>query len=172
LHPLIDLLLRQRAAGFPDVAGTEVSATVPIADRLLNEFIASHLPPSAPLKDVQVRAGAGNTFVVNLRMARPAFLPPIGLTLRIARQPLMPNDPVLILQMAASGLMSFAGPALRGLNVFPRGIRLDGDLIYVNIRALLEERGLGEALNFVEDLRVATEERRVIVSLRARVRAG
>jgi hypothetical protein len=169
LHPLVELLHRQQAAGFPDVAGTQVSATFPITDRLLNEVLARQLPPSAAVKDVRVRARAANTFVVNVRLARPAFLPPIGLTLRIARQPIFPNDPELILEVAASALMSLAGPALRSMDVLPPGVRLEGDHIRVNFRTLLEERGLGEAVRFIEDLRVATEDGRVIVSLRARI---
>ena len=41
---LLDILQHQQRGGFPDLAGTEASATIPISDRLLNEVIATLMP--------------------------------------------------------------------------------------------------------------------------------
>ena len=89
------------------MAGTEVAATIPIADRLLNELIAAQLPPNAPVREVRIDARGGNTFAVRARLAKPSFLPPFTLTFGIARQPQLPHEPDLVLEPAASGLVSF-----------------------------------------------------------------
>lgn len=151
------------------MAGTQVSATIPISERLLNEIITAQLPASAPVKEVQVQARAANTFVVRVRLARASFLPPITLTLTVIRQPVFPDDPELILQVAGGGLISLAGTAIGGLNIFPPGVRMEGDRVRVNVRTLLLQRDLGALLPFLQDLTVTTEERRVIVGLRAAV---
>lgn len=165
----VELLRQQQAAGFQDVAGTEVAATIPIADRLLNEVVAAQLPPNAPVSELRIEARAGNTFVVRARLARPAFLPPFTLTFGIARQPQLPHDPNLVLEPAASGLMSLAGPALRIFDVLPPGVRLVDKRIHVNIVTVLEHRGLADVIPFLQDVRVATEPNRLVLSVRARI---
>ena len=63
-----------------------------------------------------------------------------------------------------------ATPVLAGLNVLPPGIRVDGDLIGVDIGALLESRGYGEVLPHVAKLRVSTEPGRVVLWFETKVR--
>jgi hypothetical protein len=42
---------------------------------------------------------------------------------------------------------------------------MEGDLIYIDIRALLEQRGLAQHLGYLKQLEVTTEEGRFVVSL-------
>ena len=164
-----ELFLRQQAAGFRDVAGAEVTATIPISDRLVNEILSAELSPSAPVRDVRIEARADNTFGVHARLARPAFLPPFSLSLAIARQPELPRDPELVLQVASGALMALASPVLRLFDALPRGVRTEGDRVFVNVRTLLEQRGLAEVLRYLEDVRIATDPGRIILIVRARV---
>jgi hypothetical protein len=80
------------------------------------------------------------------------------LTLHIERQPRFPDDPVLILRLAGpGGLLSLASGAMKFLNVLPAGIRMDGDLVFVNLATLAANNGGGEFLQFVKGLEVTTE---------------
>jgi hypothetical protein len=162
---LLELLREQQQTGFRDVAGAHASVTLPVSDRLVSRLVADAIPPGAPVRELDLRASAGNRFSVRVRLARPAFLPPITIHLQIIGQPQFPANPVLQLRLLSSGLLSFAGAAMRFLDALPPGIRIDGDVISVNVRTLAERRGFGAYLDFVRDLQIATEEGRFIVSL-------
>ena len=41
---LLDLLQRQQRDGFPDLGGSEVVATIPVSERLVNEAVATLMP--------------------------------------------------------------------------------------------------------------------------------
>jgi len=163
---LLHLLHEQQASGFGDVAGAHASVTLPVSDRLVSRLVSQSLPPGAPIADIALRAQAANRLSARVRLTRPAFLPPITVNLAIEQQPALPDNPVFALRLLSTGLLSFAGAAVRFLNVLPPGIRLDGDLIYVDIRTLLEHWGLAQHLRYLEHLEVTTEEGRVVVSAR------
>ena len=166
---MLHLLREQQATGFPDVAGARASVTLPLSDRLVSRLAAQSLPPSAPINEIDLRAGNANRFSVRVRLTRPALLPPITVNVAIDRQPVLPSNPVLTLRLLSTGLLSFAGAAARFFNVLPPGLRMDGDLIYVDLRTLLEQRQLAQHLNYLEHLEVTTEEGTFIVSLRGRL---
>ena len=93
----VTLLRQQQSDNFPDLAGAEASATIPISDRLITRAIAERLSPSAPIREVEVRAHADNQLTVRVRLAGPAILPPLQLRLAIEQQPDLPMSPVLVL---------------------------------------------------------------------------
>ena len=163
---LLHLLREQQASGFPDVAGARASVTLPLSDRLVSRLVAQSLPPSAPISEIDLRAGNADRFSVRVRLTRPALLPPITVNLAIDQQPALPSHPVMTLRLLSTGLLSFAGVAARFFNVLPPGIRMDGDLIFIDIRTLLDRRGLAHHLRYLEHLEVTTEEGRFVVSLR------
>jgi hypothetical protein len=162
----LHLLREQQASGFPDVAGARASVTLPVSDRLVSRLVAQSLPSSAPISEIDLRAGNANRFSVRVRLTRPALMPPITVNLGIDQQPVLPSNPVLTLRLLSTGLLSFAGAAARFFNVLPPGIRTDGDLIHVDLHTLLEQRGLADHLNYFEHLEVTTEEGRFILSVR------
>lgn len=174
VDPRLDALVtRLRATGFSDFKGARADITLPISDRLLNEALAEALPPSAPVRDLELASRAGNRIGLRFKVAAASFLPPLNVTLTIDEQPRLPASPVLVLKLhMGGGLLSMAGSALRFLDALPPGIRLAGDRIHVDIAALLAERGLGELLEYAEHLEVTTTEGAVVVSMRAGVRAG
>lgn len=162
------LLREQQAAGFADVAGARVSATLPLSDRLLTRVILAHLPPTAPVSALELRAHSGNRLTVRVRLAKPAFLPPFTIPLTIERQPDLPQSPVFVLRMSSiGGLLSLAGPVARFFDVLPPGVQLQNERVFVNVRTMLEQQGAELALTFLEQLEVTTEEGRVVVSFRA-----
>lgn len=167
---LIDVLRGQRGQGFTGLSGTRIDATAAIDAALLNEMIGAALPPGGPVADVVAHPLDGQQIRVSLRVSRMSFLPRLTVTLAIVAQPSPPERMMLVLRLAgAGGLMALAGPALRLLDVLPAGIGIAGDLVHVDVRALLSERGLGDLLPLLERLEIQTEEGRIHVRIGARV---
>ena len=165
----VRLFRRQQAAGFQDLRDADLTLTLPISEALLNELLAEAMPQTAPLREVRVTPQAGDRFLVRARLGSSSLLLPVKLTLAIDRQPDFPDSPVLVLRLEATGLLSLAGPALRFLNALPPGIRVEQDRLLVDLRALLEARGLSSYLDFVRELRVNAVDGRAVVSMRAAV---
>jgi hypothetical protein len=164
-NPLPEMLSQLQATNFRDIAGARFSGVIPVSERLIDTLIAASLPPTAPVREVQVRPAQGDRFAVRIT-PRAGFLPSITLKLQIVRQPELPGSPVLVLRMATmGGLMGFAVAAFPIASYLPPGIRLDGEHILVDLQALAAQRGLSEALAYVRQLRVTTEDGRVVIAV-------
>jgi hypothetical protein len=167
---LVDFLREQQATGFADFAGAHVSATVPISDRLATRLIADHLPPATPLRDIDLRASAGNMVTVALRLARPAILPRFEIPIYIEQQPRLPEQPVFVFRVALPvGLAAIAGPALRMFDFLPPGVRMQHDRLTIDLRIFLQQYQAAEALDFVDRLELTTVDRAILVRIDARV---
>jgi hypothetical protein len=171
MHPaLMDLLERQRRDGFPDVAGSDLAATIPISDRLLTEFVATLLPDGGKVRAVQVTAQDGNRLTVKVKLSGPSLIPAIPVTLAIESQPEFPERPILGLRLAqASKFVSLAASALPAMVTLPPGISMNDDRIRIDFRALLAERGLEAWLPYLSGLQITTRAGAVVVHLRAAV---
>jgi hypothetical protein len=168
---VLELIAQQHRAGFADLAGTEGQASIRVTDRLLNQIVATELAQSRAIRQVRVHAMNGDRLTVQLVLAKPSFLPPLNFEVDIERQPSLPQSPELVLKLAGlGGLTRFAGPAAAFLNVLPPGIRMIGDRVHVDLGALLEQRGLGFVLQYVDQVRVTTEEGALRIGFRVRVR--
>src|SRR5688572_27415064 len=99
---LLVLFRSLQATQFRDFAGAQVTARVPVAERLINELVALTLPTTVPIREAQVHPEAGDRFSVRLT-PRSAFLPSLTIKLAIERQPDLPVSPVLVLRMASMG---------------------------------------------------------------------
>jgi len=170
VREFIEILLNQRAAGFPGFTGTHVAAFIPISASLLNELIAQALPPSAPVSELQIDPQPGNVLRLRLRIARAPVIPPLTITLLIERQAQFPDSPVLVLRLASSGLTVLARAAFRLLEALPPGLRMENDLVLVDIAELLRRRGAIEWLQYVRELEITTAPGAVLVSIRASVK--
>jgi hypothetical protein len=165
----VRILMRQQAARFEDLRGAEVSATVPISERLLNEIVQESLPRSIPLRDLHVSPQAGDRFLVRARLGSSALLPPLKLSVLVDRQPDLPASPILVLKLEMGGLAAIAGPALRFLAALPPGIHVEHDRIHVDIAKLLEQRGLADYLAYIQRLEVHTADGAVLATVRGGV---
>jgi hypothetical protein len=168
----VALLREQRAARFADIAGTHASLTLPVDDRLLTRLAASRVPASVPIKDLDLHAVPGNQIVVRLRLTRMSFLPPFTIRLAIERQPILPSSPVLVLRIMSDGLSALAGTVLRFLESLPAFLRLENNLLHVDLAALLERYGAGEVLPYLRTLELTTAEGRIIIVAGAAVPDG
>ena len=169
MRDLANILLEQQANGFPGFTGAHVAAFIPLAASLLNDVIARALPAGAAVSDVQVEPQAGNAIRIRLRLARAPLIPPLSITLLIEQQPRFPDSPVLGLRLASSGLTMLARAASRFLEALPPGLRMDNDLVLVDIAELLRQRGGSEWLKYVQELEITTAPGAVLLSVRAAV---
>jgi hypothetical protein len=168
---VLDLIAQQQRSGCADFIGTEGQGSIRVTDRMLNQVIAMEMTPGRAVRDLQVRAMAGDRLQARVVLARPSFMPALTIGIVVERQPALPDAPVLIAKLeGAGGLLRLAGAATAFFNVLPRGIRVEGDRVHVDVRALLEARGLAFVLPHLDELRVHTEEGAVRVLFRARLR--
>jgi len=166
---LLHLLEQLRASRFAEMKGAHLSLAIPIPERLLNELIATALPPAAAVRELHVRPQAANRLAVRARAARLDFLPPVTISLQIEQQPQLPDTPLVARILSLPGLLSIAG-SLLSPNSLPPGIRLDRDRVLVDVRQLLERKGYGEFVPFIERLHVSSEEGQLLVHAELRVR--
>jgi hypothetical protein len=144
------------------LAGSEASARIRASDQLLNDLVAASLPPEGRVRSVHLHARADNAFDVRI-VLRTIFAPPLTLTLAIARQPTLPDDPVVGFRLTgAGGLLALAGPFLGSL---PPGLQLEGEMLSVNLATLLEKQGRSELLRYATSLRLSTEDSAAIVEV-------
>lgn len=168
---MLDLIAQQQRSGFADLIGSEGQGSIRLTDRLLNQIIAAAIQQAPALRDAQVRTLSGDRLQARIVLARPSFLPPFTIGIAIARQPELPETPVLVAKLeGAGGLMKLAGRATAFFDVLPPGIRMESDRAFVDVAALLEQRGFGFVLPYLDELRVHTEEGAVRLAFRARLR--
>ena len=157
-----------RNSGFRELSGARATATVPVAESLLNSIIRATLPPEAPVRAVTVHPEDGDRLSVRI-IAKAALIPPISLKLAIESQPSLPNSPVLGLRMVTlGGLFGLASGAIAGM--LPPGVALDGERILVDLAALARQRGHAELFDYLEQLEIHSSAGRIIVRLDAAVR--
>src|SRR4030095_8797931 len=169
---LLDLLQRQQPDGFPDLAGSEAAATIPISVRLINEALSRSLSNSGRVREVHLKVEDGNQATAEIRLSGPSFLPAIPVRFSIEDQPLLPDRPTLGLRlMTASSLVAMAGSLIPALTAsLPPGITMNGDRITIDIRRLLAERKMEAWLDYLTDLRVNTRAGALVLEIRAKIR--
>jgi hypothetical protein len=168
--PALDAIVqRLRATGFQDLAGAGASFTIPISERLINEFIRASLPDDARVREVLIQVDGASGLAVRVR-PRASLLPPLTVRLVIERQPDFPGHPVLALRITTlPGLFSLAGAALPLAEMLPPGVRLQREMIFVDLAAVAAHQGLADLVRFVRQLRVTTEDRTLLLRIEAGV---
>ena len=167
---ILDLLQRQVRDGFPDLGGSEVVATIPVSERLVNEVVATLLPAGGKVREVEIRAEADNRLTVRVRLSASPLVPAIPVTLAIEEQPRLPEQPILSLKLAqASGFVALAASALPSMLTLPPGIRIEGEYIRLDLRRLLAERQLDSWLEYVKDLRISSRAGAIVLHLRVAI---
>lgn len=164
---VVRLFADQERRGFDDLAGSQGQGRFRVSGRLLNEILGEQLGGSAIVRELLVTPRAGDRFTIRV-VTTKAFLPPLSIEAAIDKQPSLPDDPVLGLTLSGmGGLLRFAGGFLKSL---PPGVRMEGERVFVDLRAALSPHGLTSVLTHLTELRLTTEEGRLIVTFA--VRAG
>ena len=171
--PLSRVLERLRASGFRDLAGARVTASLPLSEPLLNAIVAAVLPRGGAVRSVTVQPQDQNRVAVRVKLTKPDFLPPLSATLAIERQPVLPQAPQLVFRvLGLPGLLRLAGPFLSVGTLLPPGIGLQGDLLIVDLAALLAQHGAGDLFGYVERVELRSEGGRLILDLASGVPPG
>ena len=141
-----------------DISGAHVRGELPISEAAVNRVLAARLGSHSQIESVQLRVEDGDA-ILALVTLRSRLVPSIPIRVRIATQPDFPNRPTLVLRWTMPGLgplAMFAAPVLALFNKLPPGMRTDGDRVMVDLRYLLESRGLGELLPLIRSAAIHT----------------
>lgn len=158
-----------RATNFDELAGTHVHATIPIAGTLVNAFIRDTMPRTLPVRDVAVTPEDGNRLSVRV-VPKAMFVPALTLKLVIEKQPEIPTSPVLVLRLGTMpALLGLAGAAFPLAQVLPPGIRLQGEVILVDLQEMARHHGFEQVFGHLRQVRVTTERGRLLIELDAGV---
>jgi hypothetical protein len=169
LDAIVSQLLAQlQSSAFADLAGTRVSARVPVSRTLVNQFVVRAVQaqqPPLPIKQVDVRPHDGDRFDAIVTVSIP-FIPPLKVALTIEQQPQFPASPVLVLRWSLlGGLGQFISKIVGPHQKLPPGVRLDGDRILVDIPAAAAGTPAAPLLGFVKALEVHTLEDKLVVAM-------
>jgi len=167
-----DLLQQQQSEGFPDLAGAEATATIPISERLVNDLLSQSLANNSRVREVRVTVEDGNRLTLHIKPGGPSFLPSIPVTLAIEDQPALPDRPTLALRLViAAALAAMAGTFVPMVtSQLPPGVSMEGgDRILIDIRRMLAEQKAERWLDFITDLRVTTRAGAIVLDVRAKV---
>lgn len=165
---LTALLDELRASRFRLLAGARLTLDLPLVENLVNEMIAVSTPPEAPIRSISIHPQADDQFALRI-VAKAALIPPISLKLTIDQQPDMPSNPVLGLRMVTlGGLFGLASGMISGF--LPPAVKLHGEKIFVDLRAIAAQQRVDDLLEYLTSLRVHTEPGRIVLHLEASVR--
>ena len=160
-----DLFGALQSSAFRDVAGTRLSARVPVSRALLNQVARSALAGNPHVRDVDIRPHAGDRFDVLITVSWP-FVPAIKAAFHIEHQAEFPASPVVVLRwslLGAAGLV--ASRVLASLDRLPAGMKLDGDRLVLDIPRLAEGTQAASVLPYVRSLEFHTVDDRVVMEV-------
>ena len=149
-----------------DFAGTHASARIPISRAFLNRLVAGALPGSrTPVRAVDIQPVAGDRFDVAITVSWP-FVPQLHATFVIEQQPIFPASPLLVLRWSFLGLAGgLASRLLSHFEQLPPGIRLDGNLVLLDVPVLAAKSAVAPMLVHIKALELHTLDGRAVVEL-------
>jgi hypothetical protein len=163
------IIAQLQASGFQDVAGSRVSARVPVSGALLNQIIADALRgTSSPVRSVLVRPLAGERFEVAVTTSI-AFVPTLTAHVMVEQQPRFPASPFLVLRWSFLGLGAIVSRFVGFLESrMPPGVRLDGDRVVIDVAAIARRFGPAGGVDWVRYLTLLelhTVDDRVVIDI-------
>jgi hypothetical protein len=169
---LIRIVEELRRDGFSELAGSRVEANLSVPQSVVNRALAAVADGIRErITSLSVRIEDGDRFHVDLELAQ-RFVPAIAIEVFIERQPDLPASPDLVLRWRTRvpGLAALARPFIAFLNPrLPPGVRIDGDLVLVDLRPLFARAGAAELVPLLTQLRVATRPQTLDVHVLASV---
>jgi hypothetical protein len=158
------LLADLQASGLRDIAGSRVSARVPVSRALLNRFAAQALAgTAAPVRDVDIRPRTGDQIDVVVTLTW-RFVPALKVAVAIVQQPQFPSSPVLVLRWSLLGAVgALVSRVMTSLDALPAGARLEGDRLLLDIPTLAARTPAASALPYVRVLELHTLDDRLVI---------
>jgi hypothetical protein len=141
-----------------EFTGANLAGEIPLSDDFVNRLIAERIADHPQISAVRLRAEEGDAVAIQL-VPRARMMPPLRIVARIEKQPDFPQHPTLLLRWsmpAAGPLALFAAPILGYFKAMPRGIRMDGDRIAIDLGDLLRSRGFDDVVGLIRRLAIHT----------------
>lgn len=172
MPPSLSELVNRFGVGLHELSGSSVSGEIPLPAPLVNRFVAQKLARTpGPVAAADIQPHPDQRVDVTLSL-RNQLMPTVRVAARIEQQPQLPRPAILGVRWSLPGLGPlglFAGPALSFFKAAPPGIHVDGDRLSVDIGELLRAQGLGEVVDYLTSLEIATREGLFVVRFAARV---
>ena len=167
--PPIDTLLQRFGLRPGDIAGSWFASEIPVSEAFINRQIAARLERHPHIASVLVTLQEGDAAVVRVE-PRSRLVPAVAVNVRIEQQPSLPEDPVIVLRWsmpAAGPLALIAGKVAGYIKGLPDGVRIESDLIVVDLRTLLRARGVEDVLTIARRVAFHTRPGALVVELEA-----
>ena len=151
---------------FRDLAGSRVSAQIPVSRALLNRLVAEALAGrGTAVRGVDIRPRAGDQFDLVITVSWP-FVPPLEAAFTVVEQPRFPESPVLVLRWSFLGRVgAFASRLITSFDRLPAGIRLDGDRLLLDIPVLAACSSAASMLVYVKALELHSLDDRAVIDV-------
>jgi hypothetical protein len=165
LHDRVRTLL---GIDLAELAGAAFTCQVPLTNATINRLIHARLAKGGlPITSAEIDVRDGDMAVLTVAPSMP--LPAVRVEVRIELQPDFPgNKPVLWLRWSIGGL---AGLLTRLVDRFkpnlPPGVKMDSELIAIDIAEILRGQNLGELVPYIKNVRVHTKPGAFVVHLDA-----
>jgi hypothetical protein len=158
------LLAQLQSSAFGDLAGSRISARIPVSRSLVNQLVAQALEgTTTPVRDVDIQPRDDDRIDAIVRVSLP-FVPPLKVAIAIEEQPQFPASPVLVLRWSLlGGLGAIASRLIGARDRLPPGIKLDGDRLELDIPVLAARLPVAPMLSWVKTLELHSIADRVVV---------
>lgn len=151
---------------FADLAGSRVSARIPVSRAFLNRLVADALTDrKTPIRGVDIQPRAGDRFDAVVTVSWP-FVPALTVTFSVDQQPSFPASPVLVLRWSLLGAVgAFASRLIEAFDRLPDGVRLDADRLLLDLPVLAARSPVAMMLPYVKALELHTLDDRAVIDL-------
>ncbi len=163
------------------IEGTNLDLELPLSDALVNQVLREQVEQIDEVELLEAHFEASNIARIRIKAKVPTGLfklrlPEKTLRLRIDPPAGLPGQPVIRMHImdGLSGLeRSFLHLFDKLINKkFPEGVKLDDDLISVDLQTLLNKAGMGHLIAHVRRLSLDTEPGRIILRSQIEVEAS
>ena len=154
------------------LAGTDARLTLPLTRSLLNEILAAR-PADTPVEELYVDPEPGNLFNLHLEVKAPV----VGrvrrkITFRPGPPVRFPDQPWLQLTFT-DGFRLLDKPLIRLMqgqiaDRLPRGVELTSKYLRLHVPALLTAAGYQPLVPLIRELRLVSEEDRLVLGVHVR----
>lgn len=148
---------------FSDLAGLKIDTSIPVPERLVNEFVGRAVRENKNISYCRVSISRGNRVSVNLKT--PLWPWPVELQLRLEREVDLRGSPRLRAQLENKVLLGRLGSFFK---VLPEGVTIRDDQVIVDAGAFLETQQK-RLLDLVKAAEIKTEEGKLILDARVEV---
>jgi hypothetical protein len=149
-----------------ELAGATLTCQLPLTNATINRFIHARLAKGGmPVTSAEIDVRDGDLAVLTVTPSMP--LPAVRIELRIELQPDFPgNKPVLWLRWSMGGFASLLAKLLdRFKPNLPPGVKMDSELIAIDIAEILRAQNLGELVAYIKNVRVHTKAGAFVVQV-------